>query len=307
MGSSKERIEECLEELEFTGRLAPSSAEIYAIHLNRYLLPELDKLGVSIEDMSWSQFIKYLKLKGWGKKVGRQAQCAIRAFIRWEENIYPPTPPPDHPVFANPLIIGKSKDGRTFLIEETDELRAVYRTNCATGIRNLAALLLSFHGGLRSVELCGLEVDDLLWDERKIRIRNGKGAKETEYAPFDDEETRATVRMWLDMFRDDHTNELSGDALFVSVKGHRPGLPMTTAGWRSICRKWSRRAGIEHFSPHSLRRGFAYHYAIVVGLPNELVRKAGRWSDHRSFARYTVGADLDAFLGFSMNGNGHHD
>ena len=127
-------------------------------------------------------------------------------------------------MFANPLIAnGRSADGRTFLIEETKELGAIYKSNCATGVRNLAALLLSFHGGLRSAELCGLTVDDLPWGDDKIRIRNGKGAKEIEYAPFIDKETRATMRMWVDQFRDDHTNKLSGDALFVSVKGHRPG------------------------------------------------------------------------------------
>ena len=218
--------------------------------------------------------------------------------MRWEGKL-------KHPVFTNPLINGKAKDGRTFMIEETDELRAVYKSNCATGVRNIASLLLSFHGGLRSIELCGLSVDDVLWSDRKLRIRNGKGAKEVEYAPFTDEETRATVRMWLDQFRPDHVNGVSGDALFVGVKGHRPGYPLTKDGWRSICGKWSRRAGVEHFSPHALRRGFAYHYSVVLGLPTELVRKAGRWSDHRSFARYTVGADLDAFLEFSNGEYGH--
>lgn len=303
MSSTRERIERCLQELEFTGRLAPSSVEIYGIHLSRYLLPYLREKGIGLEDLTWSQFIKYLVFKGWGKKVSRQAQCAVRSYVRWLGGDFK-----EHAVFANPLIAnGRSVDGRTFLIEEADELRTIYKSNCATGVRNLAALLLSFHGGLRCAELCGLTVGDLLWGDDKIRIRNGKGAKEIEYAPFIDRETRATVRMWLDQFRDDHTNELSGDALFISVKGTRPGLPMTTAGWRSICRKWSRRADIPHFSPHSLRRGFAYHYAIVEGWPNELVRKAGRWSDHRSFARYTVGADLDAFIGFSNGSNGHHD
>lgn len=298
MSSIQERIEQCLEELEFTGRLAPSSVRIYRIQLCRYLLPYLKELSIELEDLTWSQFIQYLKAKKWGKKVSRQVQCAIRTYMRWEGNM-------EHAVFTNPLINGKSKDGRTFMIEETDELRTAYKSNCAKGVRNLAALLLSFHGGLRSSELCGLTIDDLLWEDRKIRIRNGKGAMEVEYAPFTDEETRATVLMWLKQFRPNYANGNSEDALFVGVNGHTPGYPLTKDGWRSICGKWAKRAGVEHFSPHALRRGFAYHYAIVLGLPNELVRKAGRWSDYRSFARYLVGADLDAFLEFSNGENGY--
>ena len=170
----------------------------------------------------------------------------------------------------------------------------------------MAMLLLSFHSGLRSRELCGLKVDDLLWQQKKVRISNGKGMNgDIVYGPFTDENTRAALSMWLEVFRPQVANGISGDALFLGVGGKKRGLPITHDGWRSICAKWGRRAGVDHFSPHSLRRAFAFHYAVVLGFPSEVVRKAGRWITLSSFERYLVGANLDTFLDFAGRANGH--
>jgi integrase len=305
MSSREQQINDWLGNAEFVGEYQPTTVRTYRLHL-KYLGEFVDKKQTSIEGMPWSLFVDYLRWKGWSKNLSRQAQSAGRAFLK-SQGIS------EHDLFKHPLIEPDPKDGRTLLAAEVDQLRSVYKSNSASSTMHLAALLLSFHGALRVHELCYLSEADLMWDEGQIRLRKSKGKKKLAYAPFSDESTRGAVSMWLTQFRPHIANGISGDSLFLGTGGVRlidgewksmKGHPLTEGGWRAICRKWAIRAGVPHFSPHSLRRAFAFHYCIVLGLPVDTVAKAGRWENLETLARYLVASDMAVFNDLARRANG---
>lgn len=304
--SREKKIEAWLADSEFTGELAPDTVRAYRVHMN-YLGEYLDDKQIGIEELDWSSFLGYLRAKGWSRSLGKQAQCAVRAYLR-SQGIT------DHDLLRHPLIRPRPKDGRTFFEHEFEALECVYRSNCASAVMHLAAARLSFHSGLRVKELVNLTPEDLLWGDKKLRIRAPKGRREVEYAPLTDERTRATLSMWLTQFRPEIENGHSRGRLFLATSGlvrrdskwvSARGMPLTRGGWRAICRKWAERAGIPHFSPHAFRRGFVYHYCVEKALPTEAVRKAGRWRSAEAFERYTVGISVDQFIDLTDRANGH--
>lgn len=88
----------------------------------------------------------------------------------------------------------------------------------ALGRRDLAVLELLYATGIRVGELCGLDVDDLDWSRRLVRVL-GKGAKERS-VPAGEPALRA-VRAWLRLGRPVLVGPHSGPALFVGARGGR--------------------------------------------------------------------------------------
>lgn len=120
-------------------------------------------------------------------------------------------------------------------------------------LRDRAVVELLYGAGLRVSELCGLDVGDVDFPGRWVRVL-GKGRKER-MVPFHDA-CAAALRAWLDEGRPRLAAEGSGQAFFLGARGGR-------LDDREV-RRFLGRYGLEvgargKVHPHKLRHAFATH------------------------------------------------
>ena len=276
-------------------QVSPSTRRSYELQLVRYLQPWLKQRRISLQKLTWRQFLEYLEERGWGYNMSKQAQSAIRKCLAWAQV-------ENHPLQTNSLRRQETEKGYAVTPDDIKALGRSISRGSHKDWRNYAMLLVSFHCGLRSDELISLRVQDLDFEAQRIYVHKGKGGRK-EMAPFHPE-----AAIWVRHYLDDIRPLFAAngtDAVWVGINGHTPGHPMTTGGWRSIFRKWGQRAGVPRLSPHTLRRGFA-HYYIRAGLSTAVVMKAGRWKNFSSFDRYIQDIGAGDFLEAvrSLNGKG---
>jgi site-specific recombinase XerD len=116
--------------------------------------------------------------------------------------------------------------------------------------RDLAIVALMLLNGLRSREVLGLKLADLLFSEAQMRVR-GKGSR-LRLLPLPPETIRL-LQCWLKTERP-LTN---APEVFVSLKGRARGCPMTPAGLRSLFRHHRSVSSIPEANPHRFRHTFA--------------------------------------------------
>jgi integrase/recombinase XerC len=120
------------------------------------------------------------------------------------------------------------------------------------GLRDRAILELLYASGLRVSELVGLNIRDVDFEYRAVRVL-GKGNKER-VVPFGSKADEA-LRRWLDV-RPGMARPCSGDAMFLNRKG---GRLMRRGVARMIDRHVLMIAMSRNISPHVLRHSFATH------------------------------------------------
>jgi integrase len=115
--------------------------------------------------------------------------------------------------------------------------------------RDLAIVALMLLNGLRSREVLGLKLGDLLFGEAQLRVC-GKGSR-TRVLPLPPETIRI-LQCWLKTERP-LTN---APEVFVSLKGKARGRAMTPAGLRSLFRYHRSTSGVPQANPHRFRHTF---------------------------------------------------
>jgi site-specific recombinase XerD len=108
-------------------------------------------------------------------------------------------------------------------------------------IRNRALLELVYSAGLRSSEAVGLDLADVDFEQERVHVRNGKGAKDR-IVPLGEEASH-----WVARYLREARPALArgaNDALFLSTRGRR----LDTSTLRRLLRH-----------PHRLRHAFATH------------------------------------------------
>ena len=135
---------------------------------------------------------------------------------------------------------------------DEDELAQLF-ARCAldrspAGLRDAAVLAVLYGCGLRRSELVGLDVADYATKDGALRIRSGKGNKaRTNYATGG---VRTAIEAWLKA-----RGTLSGPLFCpVNKSGKIAYRRLTDQAVRKMLLKRAREAGVEHFSPHDLRR-----------------------------------------------------
>ncbi|NCD19190.1 MAG: recombinase XerC [Actinobacteria bacterium] len=118
-------------------------------------------------------------------------------------------------------------------------------------LRDWAALELTYASGLRVSELTGLDLADLDFARRTVRV-HGKGGKDR-VAPFGIPAERA-LTAWL-AARLRLVREGSGDAVFLGERGRRLD-PRTL---RAALHRLTALVGVKDLSPHGLRHSAATH------------------------------------------------
>lgn len=120
-------------------------------------------------------------------------------------------------------------------------------------LRDKAMLELLYATGLRVSELVGLNLEDINFDERIIRVR-GKGKKER-MVPFG-RMAEASLLSYIQSRILIHKGRVDEKALFLNYRGER----LTSRSVERVVNTFIRRSATKRkISPHSLRHSFASH------------------------------------------------
>lgn len=138
---------------------------------------------------------------------------------------------------------------------EVSHLLDVARTRADDGepvhLRDWAVLELLYASGLRISELIGVDLPDVDFGERLVRVL-GKGGKER-MVPFGVPAAAALTR-WL-ATRDDLATQTSPPAVFLGVRGGRADARQL----RAVVHRLTALAGVRDIAPHGLRHTAATH------------------------------------------------
>ena len=125
-------------------------------------------------------------------------------------------------------------------------------------LRDAAMLELLYATGIRVAELVGLDIGDVDWSHRTIRV-TGKGSKQR-VVPFGDPAEKALAG-WKEhgrplILRRAGAGTLDTAALFLGMRGRRIDQRIV----RDVVHRAARESGVPDISPHSLRhrRGDAH-------------------------------------------------
>lgn len=124
-------------------------------------------------------------------------------------------------------------------------------TNCPTGIRNYAIIIMLYRAGLRVAELCNLGLEDVNFETGLIYVQQGKGKKDR-YIPID-ADIEKTAKAWLDI-------RPGSEYFFCTLQGGK----LDTRYVREVCYRLSKKADVytkdgtekKPVSPHKLRHTF---------------------------------------------------
>ena len=124
-------------------------------------------------------------------------------------------------------------------------------TSSELEIRDLAIFELFYSSGLRLSEMSALDVNDIDFENRLLRIHHGKGNK-SRVLPIG-EKALSALKTWI-TYR--QPAEKSDCALFINHRGKR----LTNRGIQFRLQQWCKNKGIvEQIHPHMLRHSFASH------------------------------------------------
>lgn len=139
--------------------------------------------------------------------------------------------------------------------QEQESLLSVFNTRYPTGERNRVMVNLMLDTGLRLSEAINLKWNDVNLLSGKIKIVEGKGAKDRIIWVNDN------ILKELQNWKERQINELNkrgvnkrSELVFTTLKGNK----LNGANIRKMIYKYSNKAGInKHISPHTLRHSFA--------------------------------------------------
>ncbi|MDP8080045.1 tyrosine recombinase XerC [Phocoenobacter skyensis] len=114
--------------------------------------------------------------------------------------------------------------------------------------RDLAMMELMYSSGLRLAELQGINLGDIDFKAREIRVL-GKGSKER-ILPVGSKAIEV-LQKWLEVRLQLNPKE---EALFLNIRGSR----LSQRAIQLVMQKWGQKQGLEsHLHPHKLRHSFA--------------------------------------------------
>lgn len=152
-------------------------------------------------------------------------------------------------------------------LTEQEVQEILYATD---NIRDYAVLSTLAYSGLRCLELCNLNIEDVDIENRVIRVCNGKGGKSAEIPVSD----RCIDAIKQYMEHRPRADDGHSDALFLTIYGKR----ITTRRIRTLVKKYARKAHIKKdVHPHMFRHALATNL-LRQGCPLPFVQRQLRHS-----------------------------
>ena len=209
------------------------------------------------EGYSWSQvdrqvahrYLAHLQRRGLAPASIARKLAALRSFYAYlvRRSILP-----SHPLRGLGTPKQPQRLPRYLSVEETVALLMTADLSTPQGWRDRAILELLYSSGLRAGELVRLDVGDVDWDRRELRVQ-GKGGR-MRIAVVGRPALRA-LRAYLREGRPQLSRGRASPALFLNRLGGR----LSDRSIRSIVSQHARLAGLEEVTPHTLRHTFATH------------------------------------------------
>lgn len=270
--------------------------EVYAYYVEQLLGSAPDRL---LEAWTPAHLIAHLAEamdRGLSDSSIKQMTAAYRSFFTFALG-------DQSPAAAVPYPKVHRRKQRTLDAETAMKVLASCDTSTDMGTRNLAIFTLMLDTGLRSSEVCRLQLAKLDLEKRRLVVVVKGGNEE---AGVFSRTTAANIARWLSV-RAEYARPDEG-AVFISFSQNEKdmGRRLTSDGLRAIFHQIGKRVGLAGFSPHDLRRTFAT-IAIRSGAPTRVVQAAGRWGDISMVERYTADIEAQDFERYSpvealMNG-----
>ncbi len=235
--------------------LSDLTIKYYQSNLNR----ARSVVGLSVTGQQLSHFIRSLKCSGGGKHAYFRV---LKTFYNW---LYSAKSgynlnPQNNPI----LIVDAPKVERKILPSLTPE-QLGYLIKQAESFRDKAIISLFADSGLRLSELANINLHDIDWDNRLIKV-TCKGNKEA-LAPFGIR-TESLLKEWLSQYRADgrlwDINHWGINIMLCRLKA-KTGLPCNA---------------------HTFRRTFASILA-KKGVDSLHIMRLGRWESIQMVERYT--------------------
>lgn len=264
--------------------LSPRTVEIYGREIRRLAVWLAGRPASSVTEADLARYLAERRAAGVGPAGIGQAVGAFRRFFRWKGLDCAAT---------LPFPPAEERQQRTLSEAEMEAVLESCDTSSVIGTRDLAIFMLLWDSGLRASELCALQMDRLRLDERVFFVlaKAYRGRRRERFGAFSDE-TAQQIRQWLSVRGQVALPATS--TVFCSVGGSRPGTPLSRRGLQGICMQAAEAAGVDHFSPHAIRRGMATD-AIANGCPDEVLRRFMGWRTSRMLSVYTRALGPAAF------------
>ena len=137
--------------------------------------------------------------------------------------------------------------------EEVDDLLSVHNEKTDKGLRDKAIFELMYSSGLRVSEICSLKIEDILFDEKYLKIC-GKGKRER-IVPINDK-ALDILKRYIQTSRVVMVKGKKTSELFLNFRGDK----ISRVGIWKIVKEAMKKSGIEkNIYPHTLRHSFATH------------------------------------------------
>ena len=223
------------------------------------LLNHLETIGVTdisqLELVHLRSWLANQQVKGGARTTLSRRAVSVRLFTKWAvKNKYLAkdvaatlATPKGHRTLPEVLDIADAKTAMDSLATRASE------EETPISLRDVAMVELLYATGARVAELCGLDMSDIDYDRQTIRVL-GKGNKERTI-PLGNPAMKA-LNVWLKEGRDSIKNSLSGNAVFLGVRGKRiDQRTVRTVVYNAL----QAIEGIERMGPHALRHSAATH------------------------------------------------
>lgn len=223
------------------------------------LLNHLETIGVTdisqLELVHLRSWLANQQVKGGARTTLSRRAVSVRLFTKWavknkclaKDVAATLATPKGHRTLPEVLDIADAKTAMDSLATRASE------EETPISLRDVAMVELLYATGARVAELCGLDVSDIDYDRQTIRVL-GKGNKERTI-PLGNPAMKA-LNVWLKEGRDSIKNSLSGNAVFLGVRGKRiDQRTVRTVVYNAL----QAIEGIERMGPHALRHSAATH------------------------------------------------
>jgi len=220
--------------------------------INNNFVKKKDEI-IDIKPEIIRQYLSYLYLQKIKKVTVNRKLSSLRTFYKYVLRT--------GKINKNPLEMIQTLKTEKYMpnflsVDEMLELLKQQTDRSSSGLRNRAILEMFYSCGLRLSELAGLDLRDLDFSQRLVKVR-GKGRKER-IVPVGGPALEA-VADYLQQTSELHKNkyeEVSKKPLFLNPYGKR----ISTRSIARIVDKATSRSGIgRKISPHALRHSFATH------------------------------------------------
>ncbi|MBN2260877.1 MAG: tyrosine-type recombinase/integrase [Clostridiales bacterium] len=214
----------------------------------------------SVADIHIKEFMKKLTDRGISNSTVYRKSTTIKKFFSFliSKNMIENDPTLK---FKRPRVIRETPDCLTR--EELDEIIKMLPIDSNIGKRDFVILELLFGTGIKVSELINLQVTDIDFNAKHLRVFQNSGRN----IPLN-ENLLLILENYLSTVRDEF-NKDSSEALFLNYKGYS----ISRQGIWKIIKKYSQGSIVDkEINPHTLRNSYAVHL-IKIGKKPEHISK----------------------------------